>query len=97
MLESLPLWHKIIELLDECNISIINRGGFDRPNFDKLARKFNREIIEKLRQNQIETPLIEISSTEIRQKLFNDEDAGQYLHPEVLKYIKTRRLYIEND
>jgi len=97
MLKSLPLWHKIIELMDQCNISVMNRGGFDKPDFDSLSGKFDKEIIEKLRKNMIETPFIEISSTEIRQKILNNEDASQYLHPDVLDYIKKRRLYTATD
>ncbi len=97
MLKSLPLWHKVIELMDQCNISVMNRGGFDKPDFDSLIAKFDKETIEKLKKNSIETPLIDISSTEIRRKLADDEDAGEFLHPEVLKYIKDRRLYMPND
>jgi len=97
MLSSLSKWYKIDELLNKCNICVMNRGGFDKPDFDSLAAKFSKENIEKLRKNSIETPAIEISSTEIRQKLFNDEDASRYLHPEVLNYIRTRRLYTATD
>jgi nicotinate-nucleotide adenylyltransferase len=97
MLKSLPLWHKIIELMDQCNISVMNRGGFDKPDFGSLSGKLDKEIIEKLRKNMIETPFIEISSTEIRQKILNNEDASLHLHPDVLNYIKKRRLYTATD
>ncbi|MFA5292019.1 MAG: nicotinate (nicotinamide) nucleotide adenylyltransferase [Phycisphaerae bacterium] len=97
MLSSLSKWYKIDELLNECNICVMNRGGFDKPDFDSLADKFSKDNIEKLRENSIETPAIEISSTEIRQKLFNDEDVSQYLHPKVLNYIRSRRLYTLTD
>jgi nicotinate-nucleotide adenylyltransferase len=97
MLESLPKWHKINELLNECNICVMNRGGFEKPAFDELISQLGRENIEKLRQNAVETPSIKISSTEIRQKILNNEDVGKYLHPEVLDYIKIRRLYTATD
>ena len=97
MLKDLPKWYKIDELLKECTICVMNRGGFDKPDFDSLAGKLGDEDIEKLRKNMIETPLIEISATEIRQKLFEDKDVGQYLHPEVLNYIKTHNLYMAAD
>ncbi len=97
MLRDLPLWHKINELLDECCICLMNRGGYEKPDFDSLKGKLSPENIEKLRRNMIETPLIKISSTEIREKLLNDEDVSQYLAPKVLDYIKRRRLYAAKD
>jgi len=97
MLKDLPKWYKINELLNECNISVMYRGGFGRPDFDTLAGKLNAENIEKLRQNMIETPLIEISSTDIRQKISQNQDVSKFLHPDVLDYIKTHRLYLPSD
>lgn len=97
MLKDLPRWYKINELFKECTICVMNRGGFDRPDCGSLTAKLGKEAVEKLRQNQIETQFIEISSTDIRQKLLDSKEAGQYLHPEVLDYIKTHRLYTATD
>jgi nicotinate-nucleotide adenylyltransferase len=97
MLKDLPRWHRIDELMKECTICVMNRGGFDRPDFNGLTAKLGAQVVEKLRQNQIETPLIEISSTEIRQKLSQGKDVSKFLHPDVLNYIKSHRLYLPND
>jgi nicotinate-nucleotide adenylyltransferase len=97
MLKDLPKWYKIDALLKECTVCVMNRGGFDKPNFDSLTAKLGKEAVEKLRQNQIETPFIEISGTDIRQNLLKGKKVGQYLHPEVLDYIKTHRLYTVTD
>ena len=97
MLKDLPRWHRIDELLKECTICVMNRGGFNKPNFDSLVSKLSTESVEKLRQNLIETPLIEISSTEIRQKLENGKNVSKFLHPEVLDYIKKHKLYMPSD
>jgi nicotinate-nucleotide adenylyltransferase len=97
MLKDLPRWYRIDELLKECTICVMNRGGFNRPKFDSLGGKLGTEAVEKLRQNQIETPLIEISSTKIRQKLENGKSASKFLHPDVLDYIKKHKLYMPND
>ena len=56
MLKDLPLWHKINDLLDECNICVMNRGGYEKSDFESLRGKLSKEKIEKLRQNMIETP-----------------------------------------
>lgn len=99
MLLDLPKWYKINDLLQECTICLMNRGGYDKPDFDNLKSKLNDKDIEKLKKNMIETPFIEISSTEIRESILNGQDVSKFLHPEVLAYIKRRRLYLphEND
>lgn len=97
MLRDLPLWHKINTLLEECNICVMNRGGYEKPDFDSLRGKLSPEKIQNLRNNMIETPMIDISSTEIRQALLNNADASQFLDPKVLDYIKRRKLYCETD
>lgn len=85
MLKDLMKWHKISELMKECSICVMNRGGFDRPNFDGLP--------EKLRQNQIQTPLIDVSSTEIRKRVADQQDISELVAPEVLAYIQKHKLY----
>jgi nicotinate-nucleotide adenylyltransferase len=97
MLKDLPKWHKINDLLKDCTLCVMNRGGFDRLDFDTLTAKLGTQAVEKLRQNQIKTPLIKISSTEIRQKLLDGKEVRRHLHPEVLNYIKTHRLYAATD
>lgn len=97
MLPGLPLWHRINELLDECNICVMNRGGYEKPDFNSLRGKLNYENIKNLQNNTINTPLIDISSTEIRKRLANNEDVCKLLHPAVLDYIRKHKLYIPND
>jgi nicotinate-nucleotide adenylyltransferase len=97
MVKSLLLWHKILEIMDQCNISVMNRGGYEKPDFGSLTGKLDKEYIEKLKKNMIETPFIEISSTEIRQQLADEEDVSKYLHPDVLNHIKKHKLYIDTD
>jgi len=93
MLESLPKWHKIDELLNECNICVMNRGGFEKPDFNGLASGLSIENIEKLRKDIIETPMINISSTEIRQQLIAGRDVSKLTCPAVLNYIQKHNLY----
>jgi nicotinate-nucleotide adenylyltransferase len=97
MLKDLPRWYRIDELLKECTICVMNRGGFDKPNFDSLTSKLSTESIEKLRQNLIETPLIKVSSTKIRHKLENGKNVSKFLHPDVSDYIKKHKLYMLSD
>ncbi|MBN1788801.1 MAG: nicotinate (nicotinamide) nucleotide adenylyltransferase [Sedimentisphaerales bacterium] len=97
MLEDLYRWHKINELFYKCTICLMYRGGYDRPDFNSLSQKLDDSNIEKLKTNMIETPLINISSTQIRQGISKNQDICQHLHPDVLDYIKRHRLYAATD
>lgn len=97
MLNDLPLWYKINDLLSECNICVMNRGGYQKPDFDRLRGRLNPEHIAGLKKNMLDTPLIEISSTEIRKKIAEGQDVSLLLPPAVLDYVKRRKLYMPND
>ncbi|MCE5341401.1 MAG: nicotinate (nicotinamide) nucleotide adenylyltransferase [Planctomycetaceae bacterium] len=97
MLKDLPLWHEINDLLSECNICVMNRGGYQKPNFDSLRGRLSPEHIANLKKNMLETPMLEISSTEIRKQLVDEQDVSKFLPPAVIDYIKRRKLYIPND
>ena len=92
-IDELEHWHEIAELIDECNLAVMYRAGYERPDFSKLEPLWGRRRIEKLRQNIIPTPLVDISSTKVRSSLAADEDIAQMLHPKVLSYIRKRQLY----
>jgi nicotinate-nucleotide adenylyltransferase len=90
----LGLWYKVIELIDECNLCAMYRSGCGEPDFSKYEDAWGRERIEKLKSNIIETPLVDISSTQIRRMLSVGEDVGDMLLPEVAEYIRQHRLYV---
>ena len=89
----LAKWHQIEQLVDECELSVMCRGGFERPDLTCLTGCLGPKRVEKLRQNAISTPLIEISSTEIRQKLAKGQNVSAFLDEKVIGYIKSNRLY----
>jgi nicotinate-nucleotide adenylyltransferase len=91
--EDLQYWYCITELLDECNLSVMLRGGVKPPDFAKYGSLWGGERIEKLQRNIIETPLIDISSTEIRRRLSTGRDVSGMVNPKVLQYIREHGLY----
>lgn len=91
--EELPYWHKITELIDECNLSVMYRAGYKRPDFDKFIEVWGKNRVDKLRRDIIPTPLIDINSTEIRKRLAAGEDVSKMLHPDVADYIVKHGLY----
>ena len=92
-IDELPHWYGIGELIEECNLCVMYRAGFKAPNFEKLPAIWDKEQIQKLQQNVIETPLIDINSTEIRNRLAAGEDVNDMLDPAVAEYINQHNLY----
>jgi nicotinate-nucleotide adenylyltransferase len=92
-IEDLPHWYKICELIDECNLATMYRAGFEPPDFSKFKVLWGTQRVERLQRNVIETPLIDISSTEIRNRLAAGQDVTNMLHPAVAEYIHEHGLY----
>jgi len=92
-IDELQLWYGIAELIDECNLSTMFRAGCEPPNFDKYEDVWAPDRVEKLQRNVIKTSLIDISSTEIRNRLAAGDDVSDMLHPDVADYIRKHSLY----
>jgi nicotinate-nucleotide adenylyltransferase len=91
--DDLPCWYGIVELIDECNLCIMYRAGCKAPDFTKFKAVWGPKRIEKLQRNIIQTPLVDISSTEIRNRLAAGRDVAGMLHPAVADYISKHNLY----
>lgn len=96
-LDELPHWYEIKKVIDECKLSVMFRAGFARPDFTRFIEVLGEDRAEKLRQNVIETPLVDISSSEIRKRLARSEDVKDMLHPAVLAYVRENHLYRPKD
>jgi len=86
-------WHRIDELIDRCNLCVMFRGGFAEPDFAGFDAVLAPARAAKLRRNVIPTPLVDISSTEIRRRLSVGEDVADMVAPAVLDYIRQHNLY----
>ena len=86
-------WHRIEELLDACTLSVMFRGRYEAPVFESYASLWGLNRIRKLQENVVPTPEIDISSTEVRQRLGEGGDVSAMLAPAVADYIREHRLY----
>ena len=89
----LPKWYCIDELLDECTVAVVCRGGCRRPDFPGFEDVLSSRHVEKLREHVIPTSEVDISSTEIRARIREDKDISGMVHPAVAEYIEKHRLY----
>ncbi|MHC4068023.1 MAG: nicotinate (nicotinamide) nucleotide adenylyltransferase [Planctomycetota bacterium] len=91
--DELPLWYKILDLIGQCNLSVMFRAGCNAPDFKKFTKLWGPQRVEKMQKNVIETPLVDISSTGIRNRLAQGLNVDEMLAPPVAEYIKKHRLY----
>ena len=91
--DDLVYWHRITDLIDACNLVTMYRAGCEPPDFTKFQAVWGRQRVEKLQQNIVKTPLVDISSTEIRKRLAQGRNASKMLHKAVLSYIQQNSLY----
>lgn len=90
----LPKWYCIDELMELCRFCTMYRGGMTVPNFDRLKGVFSNQRIAQLQADIVETPLIDISSTEIRARSIAGESIEDLVAPKVSDYIKQNGLYL---
>jgi nicotinate-nucleotide adenylyltransferase len=92
-IDDLTYWYEIVELIDSCILTTMYRAGCGAPDFTRYEPIWGPQRIEKLQQNVIPTPLIDISSTEIRDRLADGRGVTDMLNPSVAEYIREHGLY----
>ncbi len=84
-------WQHIIELAEPV---VMLRAPFDRDRFrSALTEQFTPEEVDAWMRRTIEVPRIDISSTDIRQRLSRGESVSDALNPAVEEYIRRHALY----
>lgn len=76
-------WRNSEEILSKYHVLIYPRLGFEV--------KIPKELQDRVRL--VDAPIIELSSTQIRERLANGQSARYYVPDEVLRYIERKNLY----
>ena len=93
MMLTLGEWHDADEIF-KLSYPVYARREDDRTLDAKIIEK-NTEYFEKFGKYviKLDSPAIDISSSEIRRMIKSGEDVSQYISPEVLTYINDKGLY----
>jgi nicotinate-nucleotide adenylyltransferase len=91
--KDLSRWYRISDLMSAAIIAVMYRAGYPKPDFTPCKADFTPAQIQKLEQNILPVPLVDVSSTDIRARLAAGQDADDMLTPQVADYIRTRCLY----
>ena len=96
MLADLPHWHRASEVVDAAEIVVACRPPWDSridEVFRSLSEHFSPEQCGRLRENVISAGLLDISSSEIRDRVGSGKSI-RYLVPEpVSTYVESKGLY----
>ena len=92
-LVDLPNWHRARELVAACRIVTATRAGWLAPDWAALESAFGKTGAQSLREGVLETPIIEISATDIRQRVCRGLSIRSYVPEPVREHIESRQLY----
>ena len=83
----LPRWHDAANLLEEVHFVVMARPG-QELHWESLSAE-----LQFLKRNVVAAPLVEISATEIRQRVAARRSIDYLTPPAVVRYIEERGLY----
>ena len=89
-LAELPFWYQPVEIISPCKLIVVPRAGFPKPDLTQLETDVpgisDRVIM-------LDEPQIEISSSDIREKVKNGKDIRGLVPDAVADYIAEMGLY----
>ncbi len=95
-LESFSSWREPEEILKMAKPIVVGRPGAEL-NLDVLEPFSSKQYVESLGELAVVSPLIDISSSEIRRRVGVGESIRFLVPRSVEKYIETQKLYLPKD
>lgn len=92
-LQDLPSWREPKRLCELAIPLVVRRAGSREPDFKALSGLVSDARLAEIRQHQVEMPIIELSSTYIRELVAAGKSVRFQTPRAVEKYIETHGLY----
>jgi len=89
-LAALDTWNRVCDIMRLCTFVAATRPGFE-PMIDKLIGYFGELVRTKVKW--LETPKMDVSSTDIRQRVHDNSSIKGLVPPAVEEYIREKGLY----
>jgi nicotinate-nucleotide adenylyltransferase len=92
-LADLPTWREPARICTLATPIVVRRAGSPEPDFAVLAPLVSAERLAEIRRLQVEMPMIELSSTDLRERAAAGKSLRFRTPRAVEKYIETHGLY----
>jgi nicotinate-nucleotide adenylyltransferase len=92
-LRDLPTWREPARICELSIPAVVRRGGASEPDFGILAELVSPQRLALIRAAQVEMPLVELSSTDLRRRAAAGQSLRFRTPRAVEKYIETHKLY----
>jgi nicotinate-nucleotide adenylyltransferase len=92
-LHDLPTWRQPQRICELSIPAVVRRGGAPEPDFSVLDRLVTTERLAEIRASQVKMPLIDLSSTDLRNRALAGQSLRYRTPRAVDKYIETHGLY----
>lgn len=83
-LMEIDTWKNVHQILSQCKFVVFNRPGYNKQDIESQKRKIEEKYDKKI--IFLDIPILEISSTQIREKIKKGESVS-YLIPEKVNYL----------
>lgn len=93
MLEDLPNWREPQRVCELAIPVAVRRPGSPEPAYEALKKLVSPERLEEFRKYQVDMPLIDLTSTDLRSRIAAGKSIRYRTPRAVEKYIETARLY----
>jgi nicotinate-nucleotide adenylyltransferase len=92
-LRDLPTWREPAAILSLAAPAVVRRAGSAEPDFAPLASLVDGARLAVIQASQVVMPLVELSSTDLRQRAMDGRSLRYRTPRAVEKYIETQGLY----
>lgn len=92
-LSELPTWHRAVDLIDLCRIVTAQRQSGSVVDWSALQSVLGEARTAAIRDGVIDTPMIEVSSTDIRRRAAAGRSIRFLVPDSVADYIQLHNLY----
>ena len=92
-LSSMPRWRQPEQLLSQVMLAVVQRGGEAEIDFGVLEDLCDAQRVDQFREHVLAMPVIEVSSSEIRERMGQGRSVRYRVPHPVESFIRTNRLY----
>ena len=93
MLRDFHLWYRFEDIARTARIVTVPRPGVEIGSLAALRRALGEAAVEGILADLQDTPLVDVSSTEIRRRLLAGQSVADLVPPAVARYIVEHGLY----